>query len=431
MITTGEFHSCPINDIIVNREVRLRKSIGDVTELAESIKDRGLVHPIVITRNYVLVAGERRLTACKLLGWDQIVFQFVDEVDLNELEAQEELELIELHENIQRQDLTWKEVNDSYTRIYEIAKRRNPNLTLDQASKVVGLSHKSDMAAHLLVKRERAHNSRVNESATFTNAKNVARAVTERRAADEAESILGGFNPPCSPILNTDFTVWAESYSGPKFNFIHCDFPYGIDADASGINPAGYDDSLDTFLKLFKTLAVFLDNFCAPSAHMIFWYSPKHHFITWENLKLLDGFQFDEVPLVWHKADGRGIAPDQQRRPRRIYETAFFGWRGDRKIVKLKDNLFSAPTERQRHPHEKSELALRHFFELCVGPTTRLLDPTVGSGSSLRAALTLGAESVLGIELNEEYADAARRSLSGLGSGVERDEDISDALVGQ
>jgi ParB/RepB/Spo0J family partition protein len=420
-MTSGNFHSISLSSITVARETRQRRTIDDIGPLADSIRRLGLIHPIVITREHLLVAGERRTEACRYLGWDQIPAQYVDEVDPTTLHC------IELEENIKRKDLSWQEHNDAIARYHEL-RAAEPGWTETKTAAALGLAQQT-VNDHLIVKRER-NNSRVAESATLRTAVRTAYAVAERRAADEFDAHVpsGG---TYTPVLNTDFTVWAESYSGPKFNFIHCDFPYGIDAQDSGVNPAGYDDSLDTFLKLFKTLAVFLDNFCSLSAHMIFWYSPKHHFITWENLKLLDGFQFDEIPLVWHKADGRGIAPDQQRRPRRVYETAFFGWRGDRKIVKLKDNLFSAPTERQRHPHEKSELALRHFFELCVGPTTRLLDPTVGSGSSLRAAMACGAESVLGIELNEEYADAARRSLSGLGSGLGRDEDISDALAGQ
>lgn len=420
-MTSGNFHSIPLSSISIARETRQRRVVDDIGPLADSIRRLGLIHPIVITREHLLVAGERRTEACRYLGWDQIPAQYVDEV------SPRILFLIELEENIKRKDLTWQEHNESVVRYHELSKEEDPNWSTAKTAQALNFKDSHSVNRHLLVAREK-NNSRVAGAATFKTAAETASAIVERRAADEF-NVHGDTAPPCSPVLNTDFIQWAAAYNGPKFNFIHCDFPYGIDAQDSGVNPAGYDDSLDTFLKLFKALAVFLDNFCAPSAHMIFWYSPKHHFITWENLKLLDGFVFDEVPLVWHKADGRGIAPDQQRRPRRVYETAFFGWRGDRKIVKLKDNLFSAPTERQRHPHEKSELALRHFFELCVGPTTRLLDPTVGSGSSLRAALAVGAESILGIELNEEYADAARRSLAPSGRGIGRDEDLSDIVA--
>jgi DNA modification methylase len=40
-----------------------------------------------------------------------------------------------------------------------------------------------------------------------------------------------------------------------------------------------------------------------------------------------------------------------------------------------------------------------------------MLDPTCGSGSSLRAAESLGAKYVLGLEINKDYANLAREAL--------------------
>jgi tRNA G10 N-methylase Trm11 len=54
---------------------------------------------------------------------------------------------------------------------------------------------------------------------------------------------------------------------------------------------------------------------------------------------------------------------------------------------------------------------LRHFFQMFVDENTRLLDPTCGGGSALRAAESLGASQVLGLEINKEYADNARVAL--------------------
>lgn len=51
---------------------RLRKEFGDIDALAKSIKDFGLLQPIVITNDKWLVAGERRLRAVKSLGWIEV-----------------------------------------------------------------------------------------------------------------------------------------------------------------------------------------------------------------------------------------------------------------------------------------------------------------------------------------------------------------------
>jgi len=51
-------------------EKRVRRSLGDLSELCTSIAEVGLLHPIVVTHEGVLVAGQRRLEAWKLLYGD-------------------------------------------------------------------------------------------------------------------------------------------------------------------------------------------------------------------------------------------------------------------------------------------------------------------------------------------------------------------------
>jgi ParB family chromosome partitioning protein len=40
--------------------------------MAASIEDIGLLNPITVDENGLLLAGGRRLAACKLLGWKDI-----------------------------------------------------------------------------------------------------------------------------------------------------------------------------------------------------------------------------------------------------------------------------------------------------------------------------------------------------------------------
>ena len=51
---------------------RYRKDMGDIAGLAGSIDSIGLLHPIVVTPAKKLLAGLRRLEACRLLGWTEI-----------------------------------------------------------------------------------------------------------------------------------------------------------------------------------------------------------------------------------------------------------------------------------------------------------------------------------------------------------------------
>lgn len=70
----------PIQKVIVKD--RIRKDFGNIQELADDIKENGLINPPVVNKNYELLAGERRLRACKSLGWEQIPVTMMDTRDV-------------------------------------------------------------------------------------------------------------------------------------------------------------------------------------------------------------------------------------------------------------------------------------------------------------------------------------------------------------
>jgi hypothetical protein len=57
---------------------RRRKDMGDLPSLARSIADVGLLHPVGVTPDGRLIAGERRLRAARSLGWTRIPARVVD-----------------------------------------------------------------------------------------------------------------------------------------------------------------------------------------------------------------------------------------------------------------------------------------------------------------------------------------------------------------
>lgn len=60
---------------------RHRYAMGDIAELAASLNDVGLLHPVVITPDRQLVAGARRLAAARSLGWEEVKVTVVDSLD--------------------------------------------------------------------------------------------------------------------------------------------------------------------------------------------------------------------------------------------------------------------------------------------------------------------------------------------------------------
>ena len=57
--------------------IRHRKDLGDVESLAQSIADIGLLHPVVVQPSGKLIAGARRIAACKQLGWREVPVNIV------------------------------------------------------------------------------------------------------------------------------------------------------------------------------------------------------------------------------------------------------------------------------------------------------------------------------------------------------------------
>lgn len=93
---------------------RIRKDFGDIDELAEDIRMNGLINPPVVNKNYELLAGERRLRACKSLGWSQIEVRMMDTRD-----AEHELN-VEISENDVRKGFSKSERVDYMKRLLRI-----------------------------------------------------------------------------------------------------------------------------------------------------------------------------------------------------------------------------------------------------------------------------------------------------------------------
>ena len=104
-----------IKDIKIKK--RVRKDLGDLENLKDSLRNYGLLNPITLNSRYELIAGERRLTAATQLGWTNIQANIVD--NLTEVEQLE----MEIEENNQRKEFTDEELLKGYMRLERL---RNP-----------------------------------------------------------------------------------------------------------------------------------------------------------------------------------------------------------------------------------------------------------------------------------------------------------------
>ena len=121
-----------INKIIPDKD-QPRKffSKEHIYELSESIKEHGVIQPIIVRKvgdNYQIIAGERRWQAAKLVGLTKIpaIIRVMDDNKSFE---------ISLIENIQRQDLMPIEEAEGYNRLIE-----DFGYTHEKLSKIIGKS---------------------------------------------------------------------------------------------------------------------------------------------------------------------------------------------------------------------------------------------------------------------------------------------------
>lgn len=124
------------SEIEPNRE-QPRKKFSDeaITSLADSIREHGMLQPILVrplpVGSYQIVAGERRWRAAKMLGLDEVP------VNIRELSDSEAMQ-IAIIENLQRENLNPIEEANGYNELIE-----KYGMTQDKVAKMVGRSRSS------------------------------------------------------------------------------------------------------------------------------------------------------------------------------------------------------------------------------------------------------------------------------------------------
>lgn len=468
---TPETRLFPIADITIPPERQREKAEADASLLA-SLEAQGLLNPIVIHANGVLVAGERRLDGAKRLGWTHI------RTTIFETLPPRQAFLIELQENLARKQLTWQEECKAIADYHQLRMDEFAGWTQRGTAQDLGISD-SKVSQYLLVARELADDD-VRKCPTFQGAFNLVESRAERAliAAQSRGLNVGAAAvsllklPPLLPpnatkeertaalkqalktegmvaetvddmtrklqsieagqlaeaalraeqarevvddiVLCADFIEWASEYSGPRFDVLHVDFPYGKGYSGARTRRTGpahiapvYADNPDVYFGLVDALLNLQDRLVFPAAHCLFWFDMMYYQWTVERFEAAGWTLVQPYPFIWTKGY-QGVASDPKRRPRHCYETALIFSRGDRKLCKLDKDHFECQVEEKLHLSQKPNAMLKHLLGMYVDEHTAVLDPTCGSGSALVAATQLRANRVLGVELDPANADVAR-----------------------
>lgn len=155
-----------IDEIIVKD--RIRKDTGGMMELINDIKTNGLINPVTINTDHVLLAGYRRLTACKALGMEDIPVHMVS------TESEEQDLKVEISENEIRKEFTMTERLDYARRLQRIesikaeermkAGKQDPvqnsaqGKTRDKVAEQVNMSHDTLRKAQVIAENKEKFN---------------------------------------------------------------------------------------------------------------------------------------------------------------------------------------------------------------------------------------------------------------------------------
>jgi DNA modification methylase len=195
-----------------------------------------------------------------------------------------------------------------------------------------------------------------------------------------------------------------------KANLLWTDPPYLLTPGGNTTGTMGgifahgeYDNSGELFpIVPWQEMAPFLWGAVADNADAIVMTSDREEGKARSALEAV-GFRFHRL-LVWDKGT---VTPNRWFMPN--CEFGLYMWRGiPRTITRpASKQLIKVPhRDLTDHPTEKPVLLLRDWIENCSNPGDLVLDPFVGSGSSLVAAAISGRRAI-GVELQPRWFDVA------------------------
>lgn len=424
-----------LEDIIV--EGRSREDLGNIDELVESVREKGIIQPITIDSEMRLMAGGRRYAAAQKLGLPTVpVIQrdFVDAVDSLE---------IELIENIHRKDFNWAERALLVKKIDDLqrAKHGSENWSnrktatlLDRSH--VGVSQDLRIAAALeavpeLAKYKTADDAfkmvkKMEEHALTQELRNRQNNNVEKVEKNAAAGVAVGQldralaamarRGDADYIIRDVFVGLAGLPDNGKFNIIECDPPYGIDLNSQKASRQSVDSNVHTYNEVDEdAYPAFLSKLCrelyrvaSRNTWMVFWFGPSWHQLVLSSLREA-GWEVDEIPAIWAKKQGQTLQPELYLA--RAYEPFFICRKGKPVLIERgRLNVFSfdgVPGAKKYHPTQRPIELISEIFRVFGAGQQNVLIPFLGSGTSLLACYENGFHG-LGFDFNDKHPETTQ-----------------------
>jgi ParB/RepB/Spo0J family partition protein len=437
-MTTPTLTEIPIDSIIMDD--RHREDYGDLDELKRSLEREGQIQTIAVEMmdtigsgigNYKLIAGGRRLTAMKELGWEKVMVRIYTDLTPKQRRS------IELHENLQRKDFTWQEEKNIILEIHEMMMEDRGNKhwrtkpdgwSAQETADMIGVSRstvsralKLASAMEVVPQLEKAKDAHEAENLLAR----LEEGILVKELARRAESVKQALPDKTQAIIDAyqlgDFFELIGDVEDESVDFIDLDPDYNIEfggsinKDMSTILQAMKMDDYTEFeggdySQYLMCILEECHRVMKPNSWILMWYA-QH---PWANEVYMAietiGFETNRIPLVWNKAgdnEGRASsAPDIYLG--RQHETAYYARKGKPVINRrARGDVFTYPAphhSKRIHPCEKPLELCSDILTTFLTPMSHILVPFAGSGNTLLAAFDNNMTAV-GFDLGEKFRD--------------------------
>jgi hypothetical protein len=336
---------------------RIRKLFDEtrIQELATSIAEKGLMHPLVVTSAGHFVAGERRFRAMSLLHQETRAFHCNNEpvppahypcIRLEDLDEDARLEA-ELEENVLREDLTWQERAGAESALHQLRLsqrgayhiRHNPDgqsiaATAAEISGQPNTNAGRKQVSDSVILAKHLDDPAIAASSTKAEAMKKLRA---KAIGDLTSMLAERVDTSASRHQVVEGSCLDFTEEG-VFDCICTDPPYGIDAGAFGSQTSveathSYDDKESTWAELMIPLVPILWNACKPQAH-VYIFTAFDKLIPLQMMLLRQGFRVWPRPIIWSKGN-QGLLPDATHGPRYCHDYVLYALKGNKPVERI------------------------------------------------------------------------------------------------
>ena len=398
-----------VTDITIGE--RFREDFGNLEELKESIKEKGIIQPLSITSEYCLLAGGRRLEAAKALGLETvpvIIRPLVDEADSRE---------IELMENLHRKDFTWAEEARLVRRIDQLYKeKKEGNWSGRKTAALLGRGV-ATVARNLQLAEALEYLPELGEFKTADEALTVLKKLEDHVLTEVlVEQQTKRLDPKPREALPNAAVIEAQCASGIRTMLKLATANYNISDPLQGMMrlkassyhltelniPTNLQDNPKTYNELLTSLCTEAYRLSTKNSWLIVWITHSWYAETLAALKAA-GWDTSLTPPVWIKTHTPNLGKDYLAEG---YESFFLARKGSPKIAlpnKL-NTFYSQPLTgkaKYNDTHRPVDL-MEDILSCLISGQSNVLIPYLGSGATLLACYSLNFQS-LGFEATDVY----------------------------